>query len=195
MPKLVLPLACLLLLVAVAPASASHLVGIKVVATDVNPATRGVDVDFTVYTDGPESVRGFTTTNITLIWGDGEGTSEAEATLVSSAGPYVYRGSMSHTYEEGDVEEAGGDFTIRVRECCKSEFVTSEELVTGRLNEYPEFTDSRASVRGAGGSPGTITNTTMISFDSVLEVPTASGMGLLLLSALLGVGGLVLLRR
>ena len=33
------------------------------------------------------------------------------------------------------------------------------------------------------------------AFDSVLEVPTASGMGLLLLSALLGVGGLVLLRR
>ena len=188
MPKRSLPLA-LLLLVAALPASASHLVGIKVVATDVNPSARSVDVDFTVYTT-EESPRGGggETTSIDLFWGDGEGTGEAEATLVSSAGPNVYRGSMSHTYEEADVEEAGGDFTIRVRECCKGE-VTTGELVTGRLNEYPGFNDSR------GTSAETVTNTTMISFDSVLEVPTASGMGLLLLSALLGVGGLVLLRR
>lgn len=189
MPKLSLPLA-LLLLVAALPANASHIVGIKVVATDVNPATRGVDVDFTMYTDSQPKGE---TTYMDLFWGDGEGTGTAEATLVSTAGPYVFRGSMSHTYEEGDVEEAGGDFTIRVRQCCASEEITSsEELVTGRLNEYPEFSESPASFRGR---PGTVTNTTMISFDSVLEVPTASGMGLLLLSALLGAGGLVLLRR
>ena len=192
MPKLCLPLA-LVLLIAALPANASHIVGIKVVATDVNPATRSVDVDFTMYSTEGFDLRGpSNTTYVDLFWGDGEGTGEAEATLVSTAGPNVFRGSMSHTYEEGDVEESGGDFTIRVRQCCKSEFISSEELVTGRLNEYPEFSGSPGSMRG---SPETVTNTTMISFDSVLEVPTASGMGLLLLSALLGVGGLVLLRR
>ena len=188
MPKIAVPFVFVLLLAAVAPVSASHIVGIKVVATDVNPASRSVDVDFTMYS---ENVPKGETTYLDLFWGDGEGTGYAEATLVSSAGPNVFRGSMSHTYEEGDVEEAGGDFTIRVRQCCKGDLITSsEDLITGRINEYPGFEQSPR-----GTSPGTVTNTTMISFDSVLEVPTASGFGLLLLSALLGVGGLVLLRR
>ena len=191
-PLLRLALAAVLLLITVVPAGASHLVGIKVVATDVNAATRSVDIDFTVYDTGGAPEAGETTGGIDLFWGDGEGTSSTTATFVSGSGPYTFRGSTSHTYEEGDVEGFGGDFTIRVRQCCKEEFLTSGELVTGRLNYYPEF---GASSRARGTSPETVTNTTMISFDSVLAVPTANGVGLLLLSALLGVGGLVLLRR
>ena len=180
-PLLRLALAAVLLLATVVPASASHLIGIKVVATDVDPATRSVDVDFTLYDNDAAPTNAEATSPANLFWGDGESDTSITATFVS-AGPNTYRGSMSHTYEEGDVEGAGGDFTIRVQQCCTPPGLTSEELVTGRLNEYP---------RGGGD----VTNTTMISFDSVLAVPTTNGVGLLLLSALLGVGGLVLLRR
>ena len=180
-----LGLGLLLIGLTTVPAVAEHLVGIKIVASNVNEQDRTVEADFTVYTDYPENTN-YTTASI--FWGDGESSSD-EATIVVTRGFNVYRGATSHTYTEGDVESTGGDFTIRVVACCRLDGIPSDELVTGRLNTYP--------ASPGRGTPDTVTNTTMVSFEprSTLEIPTASGVGLLLLSTLLGVGGLVLLRR
>lgn len=146
-------------------------------------------------------------------WGDGSTIGSTTIPAVNSGVPGSYVGSLSHSYP------AGGDYLIRVGVAFPNTGVittgnpvivppgspisvlqTQSSYVFTHTLSSATFTSFFAnSVISAFTTPYSITlgitATTLASIPSILEVPTTSRLGLLVLIAALALGGIALLRR
>lgn len=173
----------------VGTASADHINGIRVTVTNIDPGSLSVEVDVTALTGSPTATAGQVHEFPAFEWGEGETITSEERFLNgagSEAGLAVYRRSFSHSYS------SAGSFTIRARS-------------TGAGGAFPELVEEgyTGNPRTGGGEVPTVggyvtyfTNTALVEFQqSVLEIPTASTVGLGLLSLALAGAGFWLIRR
>ncbi len=176
---------------AVQPAWAHHIDGLKASVTSADPTTHKVNIAVTMYTSTNSltvvypnggTLGLITVFNIPAInWGDGATLPGATINPAVAVGPpHVYRGVFSHTYSSNTPR------SIKVASTCCANYAGSA-LTGNRIPLFPSLTfitPNHFSI---------LTNQAAVIFPS--QAPVASQMGLTALAAILvGVGGLGLWR-
>jgi hypothetical protein len=154
---------------------AGHVRGVKASITSLNTATRTVNINVTMYTDGPATAAS-TTLGSTVYarnavsWGDGVVVGTAHIPQVAVGPLGVFRGAFVHTYPDN------ANRTIRVSsDCC-----------VGYVGQAANTVNTGNPVIGYTGTQGVydavVTNTVLAALSGVPTLPSAwlAFLGLLL---------------